>query len=86
LLGDLRLVDAPGDEDGKSRRLPQPGRLGRDIGVVDPHGRDHMDRAAEPRHGAQGGVDVVNGLEPSEFAADGLNLAGVEAIGFHFLR
>jgi hypothetical protein len=45
-----------------------------------------MDRAAEPRHGAQGGVDVVNGLEPTELAADGLNLAGVEAIGFHFLR
>ena len=61
LLAHLRLIDAPRHE----YRPGHPGlhrrRVGCDVGVVDPHRRDHVNRAGKGRGGAGDHVEVVDG-------------------------
>ena len=58
-LGDLRLVDAPGDQDRQAHRLLDGGAIGRQVAGLEAHGRRDVDRAAEARRGAGGDTQVV---------------------------
>ena len=73
-LGDLRLVDAAGDEYRQADGSAQRAGLRRHIGVRDLHRRDNVHRAAEALHRAVGGVDVVDRSLCLQRLADGDHL------------
>ena len=59
LLGDLRLIDAPGDEDRQSDGSAKGARLWRHVTRRDFHRRHHVDRPTETRHRAGRHVYIV---------------------------
>jgi hypothetical protein len=85
LLGDMRLVDAPGDEDGpRDHRADGAGR-GADVALLDMHGRDHGCRRGDRLGGPRRDVEIVEAPVTVEGFADLPYLGRAQAHPVHLV-